>query len=101
MFNKVLNPSDSEKLSNHLLNLIEGEVYFPDDNEILNLITSDPLTDPIGVWRLLMISELNGIKLVNINQVELQNLFSLMLLFKIISLCKFDIFLGSCLNPLS
>jgi hypothetical protein len=102
MFNKVLDPKEIEKLANHILSSMEGEVYIPSDKTILSLITSDPIKDSIGVWRVLMESEYNGTQLIKLkNEEENKHLFSMFIFLKIISLLKFDLFFGSCLNPLS
>lgn len=106
--NRILNYRDIQKLEDHILDSFEGEVYVPSDEEIISqYIFSDPIKDPVGVWRVFINSQLNGKTLSQIPETESsvfaendRDKFMMLIMLRLMVLHRMDLFLATCNNPL-
>lgn len=105
-FNRILTPNDMRNLEDVVLQLFEGEVYIPEDEKIIAMMNSDPINDPLGIWRALAATEIDG-SLVTKTQREstmledsVRDYVLFLVLLRMAALHHFDIFLGSIINPL-
>jgi hypothetical protein len=105
-FNRVLSPTDIAQLEEAVLELFEGEVYIPTDEEIIADLDSDPIRNPLGVWRALSVTEVNGKLVYKVAREgeflddNAKDYVQLLVLLRIAAINKFDLFLGSIVNPL-
>eukprot|EP01080_Neovahlkampfia_damariscottae_P005122 gene5122-8720_t len=101
-FNRVITPFELNSISESLIDNLEGEVYIPNDNEILNFNVSDTFHDSFGSWNLFLESEFNQktLKELDLNEEENQ-IFVLSLLLKSLSKHNFKLFIGTCTNDLN
>ncbi|KAG2381298.1 hypothetical protein C9374_006287 [Naegleria lovaniensis] len=59
-FNRTFTDRDFDDLEAYILESFEGTVVIPEDSELENLIIkSDPIKDPLGIWKLLLSIEYN------------------------------------------
>eukprot|EP00761_Pharyngomonas_kirbyi_P004338 gb/GECH01004342.1/.p1 GENE.gb/GECH01004342.1/~~gb/GECH01004342.1/.p1 ORF type:complete len:505 (+),score=104.55 gb/GECH01004342.1/:1-1515(+) len=89
------------ELEEFLLDTLDGEVYIPEDNEIISWILADPANETIGPWRVLQESELNGKRLSEIQDLEERNRFVMLLLVRLAIVHRIDLNLGTSTNSLT
>ena len=102
-FNRVLTPFELNNISENLIeNYLEGEIYIPNDDEILNFNLSDVFQNSFGSWNLFLESEFNKKNLKNLDLDDENNqIFVLALLLKMLSKHNFKLFIGTCTNDLN
>ena len=110
-FNRILTEKDFDDLEQYILDSFDGTVVIPDDSELQGLILdSDPVKDPLGVWKLLLSVEYNGQRILSKKRLEelrqdidgdISVKILLLSLIKLIRIHNFDLFLGSVVNPLN
>ncbi|KAL9651881.1 hypothetical protein ABK040_000227 [Willaertia magna] len=111
-FNKTLSEKDLDDLENYILSSFDGTIYLPEEEELEDLILkSDPMKDPLGVWKLLLSVEYNGKTILSRkqevnatgNQVDDETKVKVLFLslLKLVRIHGFDLFFGSVVNPLN
>ena len=105
--NRILGYRDIEKLEETILESFDGEVYIPSDEEIVSLAMSDPIKDPVGVWQVLLTSQLNGRTLSQIADNETsvfaesdRDKFLMLIMLRLMVVYRMDLFMATCNNTL-
>ncbi|KAL0478548.1 hypothetical protein AKO1_008135 [Acrasis kona] len=106
-FNRILTKADLGKLEEAVLDLFEGEVYIPNDDEISSYLNTDPNIDILGVWKALLVAEIDGRLAVKTARDSslledcVRDYVMLLVLLRICSAHNFEVYLGSIINPLA
>jgi hypothetical protein len=105
-FNRPLAPNNITELENAILELFDGEVFIPEDEKILAWMDSNPATDVVGAWRALGVAEIDGKLATKVSKEgglledSVKDYVQLLVLLRMAVLHRFDLFLGSIVNPL-
>ena len=98
--NSLLPPSGVQVLEDHVLQVMEGEVYVPSDDRLRELLLSDPSADPVGLWRIFLESEHNGTPFPYLEPGANRDQFALLLMLKMVNIMSGDLLISPCSTPL-
>ena len=110
-FNRSLTEKDMDELEQEILDSFEGTIFIPEDEELVDLIlNSDPVKDPLGVWKLLLNLEYNQQPILAKKRSdehrepvdsEIATKVQFLALLKLVRIHNFELFFGSVVNPLN